>query len=153
MTVSKAQTVAGTTIAIASGSPTTFDAAGYAALSYSVIGEVLDLGSFGKDFTLVTHNPLGDRKTLKFRGSYNQGSLQVKLAKATVANVDAGQAAVQTALGSDASVSIKVTFQDGSKSYFTAKVMSFMTSVGSVNSILGGEVKLEIDSDVVESAT
>lgn len=150
-----AQTVAGSILSVASALPATYDAAGFAALTYSAVAEVTDIGTFGKDFTLVTHNPIGDRKTYKFRGSYNNGTLDLKLAKITVLNTDAGQAALTTALNDplDKSVSFRIALQDGSKQYFTGKVMSFTTSIGSVNSILAGECKVEIDSDVVETST
>lgn len=150
-----AQTVAGSVLSVASALPATYDAAGFAALTYSAVGEVTDIGTFGKDFTLVTHNPIGDRKTYKFRGSYNNGTLDLKLAKITVLNTDAGQAALTTALNDplDKSISLRIALQDGSKQYFTGKVMSFTTSIGSVNSILAGECKIEIDSDVVETST
>lgn len=150
-----AQTVAGSVLSVSAALPATYDAAGFAALTYSAVGEVTDIGTFGKDFTLVTHNPIGDRKTYKFRGSYNNGTLDLKLAKITVLNTDAGQAALTTALNDpmDKSVSLRIAVQDGSKQYFTGKVMSFTTSIGSVNSILAGECKIEIDSDVVETST
>lgn len=150
-----AQTVAGSVLSVSAALPATYDAAGFAALTYSAVGEVTDIGTFGKDFTLVTHNPIGDRKTYKFRGSYNNGTLDLKLAKITVLNTDAGQAALTTALNDplDKSVSLRIALQDGSKQYFTGKVMSFTTSIGSVNSILAGECKIEIDSDVVETST
>lgn len=153
--ITLAQTVAGAVLSVSSSLPATYNAAGFGALSYSPVAEVTDIGTFGKDFTLVTHNPIGDRKTFKFRGSYNNGTLDLKLAKITVLNTDAGQAALTTALNDplDKSVSFLITLQDTSKQYFTGKVMSFTTSIGSVNSILAGECKIEIDSDVVESAT
>lgn len=147
----KAVTVAGTTIGISASLPATYDSTGFAALTYTTIGEVTDIGSFGKDYTLVTHNSLSDRKTYKFKGSYNNGSLALKLARATLANTDAGQTLAITASGSDASYSFKIENQDLSNDYFTAKVMSFMTNIGSVNSILGAEIKIELDSDVVST--
>jgi len=149
----KAQTVAGTSIAISASLPATYDNSGFSALTYTTLGEVTDIGTFGKDYTLVTHNPLNDRKTYKFRGSYNNGSLSVKLAKATLVSTDAGQVIALAASNSDSSYSFRVTNQDGSKAYFTAKTMSFMTNVGSINSILGAEIKLELDSDITENAT
>lgn len=149
----KAQSVAGTSISVSAGVPATQDVTGFAALSYSLVNEVTDIGTLGKDFTLITHNPIGDRKTYKFKGSYNNGTLDLKLAKITLVQTDAGQGLMTTASGSDADYAFKLTLQDGSKMYFQGKVMSFMTAIGSVNSILGGECKLEIVSDIFESAT
>ncbi len=147
----KAITTAGTLIGISSSLPATYDNAGFAALSYNTIAEVLDLGEFGKSYNLVKLNTLGDRKTYKFRGSYDNGSMSIKLAKATLVNTDVGQAAANTANNSDASVSFRVTNQDGSKDYFTAKILSFTTTVGTVDTILMGNLKIEIDSDVVSN--
>lgn len=150
-----AQTVAGSVLSVSASLPATYDAAGFGALSFSPVAEVTDIGTFGKDFTLVTHNPIGDRKTYKFRGSYNTGTLSLKLAKITVLSTDAGQAALTTALNDplDKSISIRITLQDQSKQFFTGKVMSFTTNIGSVNSILAGECKIEIDSDIIETST
>lgn len=142
-------TVAGTTVSVSASTPTTLDAngtTGYPSLAYSLIGEVSDVGSYGKEYTLVTFNSVNDRKTRKQRGSYNNGQLTLKLAKCTLAGTDAGQAVLNAA--GDTNVTFKVTNQDGTDDYFMGKVMSFMTQVGSVNSILSGEIKVELDSDV-----
>ena len=141
------QTSAGTTLGIATGSPATFDSTGYNALTYTVVGEITDLGEFGKEFNLVTHIPLGNRQVKKFKGSFNNGSLQLQLGRDT-ANV--GQIALRTALASDASFSFRVTLQDATKLYFTGKVMSYKTSVGSVDQITGAMTAIEIDSEIVE---
>ncbi len=141
-----ARTSAGTSISIGDA-PASYDAAGFAAVSYDVIGEVTDAGEYGKVYNLVTHNPLADRGTKKYKGSYNNGSITLQLA---IDETDAGQIAVTSAADSDDSYSIKVTKQNGSIDYFTAQVLSFTTSVGSVDSIESGSVQLEIDNDIVK---
>lgn len=143
-----ARTSAGTTISIGAA-PATFDTPGYEAVAVDVIGEVTDAGEYGKVFNLVTHNPLGDRKTQKFKGSYNNGSITLQFAQD---ETDAGQIAARAASDSDDSFTIKVTKQNGAVDYFTAQVMSFTTSVGSVDSIEGGSIQLEIDQDIVQVA-
>lgn len=144
-----AQTVAGSTLKISAAKPATYNQAGFAALSYTNVAEVTDIGSLGKEYTLVSHNPVGDRKTYKFKGSYNNGALALKLAKAIS---DAGQAMLLAASDSDASYSFCITLQDGRKMYFTGMTMSFVTNIGTVNNILGADVKVEIDSDIIEAA-
>lgn len=81
--------------------------------------------------------------------SYNNGTMALSLAKA---QSDGGQALMITASGSDADYSFHITFQDGTDAYFTAKVMSFKTTIGGVDSILGASATLELNSDVVETA-
>lgn len=134
-------TTAGTTIAVSASSPATYDGSGYAALTYTSIGEVTDLGEFGREYTLVTHNPIGTRGTKKFKGSFNEGSLAMQLGLDTD---NAGQDLLYTASGSDADYAFKVTAQNGDVYYFQAKVMSFKRSFGGVDQITSASVTLEL---------
>lgn len=143
-----AQSVAGTTLSISATLPATYDAVGFAAVSYTVIAEVTDMGSFGREYAMISHTPVGDRNTYKLKGNFNNGSLAVKMAKAQ----DVGQALLVAASTSDADYTFMFTFQDGRNAYMTGKCMSYITSVGSVNQILGADAKIEITSSVVETA-
>ena len=115
-------------IAISAVLPATDDAAGYNVLTWAAIGEVTDLGEFGREYATVTHNPVASRRTIKRKGSYNDGTMALQLA---LDRDDAGQILVKTALASDANKAFRITYQDGSKDYFSAMVMSFKTNVGS----------------------
>lgn len=147
MSVSLAVTSAGTSISIGPA-PATYDAPGFVAVTFSVIGEVTDIGTYGKSYKLVTHNPIADRKTVKRKGSYNNGTLALKMAKVT----NVGQAAARTASDSDASFAFKIQDRDGNVAYFTGQVMSFMTNVGNVDQITAADVQIEIDNDIIEVA-
>lgn len=142
-------TSAGSTIGIINAAPATYDAAGYAAQIHVEVGEVVDIPEFGKEYNLVTHNPLKDKRTRKKKGSYNNGSFTLNLARAPG---DAGQALALTALDLVTPSSFEVTLQDGTKLYFMALVMSYKTSIGSVDSITAASITLEIDSEIVEVA-
>lgn len=135
------RTTAGTTIAVTASNPATFDAAGYGALSYTQIGEVTDLGDFGREYSLVTHNPIDNRGTVKKKGSFNEGTLALKLG---LDNADAGQTILQAASLSDNNYTFKVTLQNGTFYYFQAQVMSFKVGAGGVNQITAASVNLEI---------
>lgn len=146
-------TSAGTTLKVSASAPATFDAAGYAALSYTTVGEITDLGEFGREYALVTHNPVGSRGTKKFKGSYNEGTMNLQLGLDTD---DAGQIVMKTASGSDSLYSFTVTTQNGDKYYFQAMVMSWKVGVGSVDSITTAAATLELTTSstgvgVVES--
>ena len=147
---SVAFTSAGTTIGITSTAPATYDdnsTDGLPTLTYTEIGEVSDLGEFGREYNVVTFNPLGDRRTVKRKGSYNDGSVSM-----TVARVpgDAGQSILQTALDADSSYYFDVELQDGTHLYFAAKVMCYTTSVGSVVQLTTASVILGITNDIFE---
>ena len=147
MAASLAFTSAGTTLSISAAAPATYNAVGFAALTWTEIGEVSDLGEFGRQYNLVTFNTLGNRRTVKRKGSYNDGTIAAQMARAPS---DAGQTILTAAVDSDASYSIKVVLQDGTIFYTTAQVMSYTTNVGNVDQITSATVNLEIDNDIVE---
>lgn len=147
------RTSAGTTLKISAGVPATFNTAGYAALTYTAIGEITDLGEFGREYSLVTHNPVGNRSTQKFKGSFNEGTMTLQLGLDTD---DAGQILAKAAVASDNNYAFEVVTQNGDKYYFQAQVMSFKLGVGDVNKITSATIMVEITTSntgvgVVES--
>ena len=139
-----AYTSAGTTLRITASAPATFDSTGYNALVTTLVGEVTDLGEFGREYALVTHNPVGNRSTQKFKGSFNEGTMNITLALDTD---DAGQVICKAASTSDSNYSILVTTQNGDKYYFQAKVMSWKVGVGSVDQITTATMTLELTTN------
>lgn len=138
------RTSAGTTLHIASAAPATYDSTGYAALTWVAVGEVVDLGEFGRQYNKITHNPLGTRSTHKKKGSYNEGTMSVQLALDTD---DAGQIMLKTAALSDSDYSFKVTTQNTDKYYFQAQVDGFRVGIGGVDKITSASVNLDITSN------
>lgn len=141
------QSSAGTTFAISAALPASYDNTGFAALTYTTVAHVNDLGDFGRDYTTISYTSLGQRGKGKLKGSYDNGSTTIQLHRVISG---AGQALVRTASTSDAAYSVCITIQDGTKFYFTALINSFVTKVGGVDNILGATAKLEVVSDVVE---
>jgi hypothetical protein len=147
MPASKARTSAGTKLYVSATAPTAYTQAAFTALTetnWKEVGEITDLGSFGKKYNLVTHNPLGDRKTVKRRGSYNNGTLSLKYA---AVHDDAGQVILDGA--TDASLHFRVVTQGLNKYYFSGQVMGTQIEVGSVDQIMGGSCDIEIDDDII----
>ncbi|HQZ58195.1 MAG TPA: phage tail tube protein [Acinetobacter sp.] len=149
MTDSNVQTTAGTTIGISATLPATENKAGYEALTFALIGEVTDLGEYGKEYSTVTHNPIASRKTIKRKGSYNNGTLALQLG---IDAADAGQVICDAAVDSDNNYAFKVTYQDGTVDYFSGQIMSFKTNAGSVDQILSGAINIELNTDVISVA-
>jgi len=147
MAASKAFTSAGTKLYMSASLPATYNQAGFAALSFTEVGEISDLGEFGRQYNLVTFNPLGDRRTVKRKGSYNDGTIAAQMARVPT---DAGQIIVTAAVNSDLSRSIKIVLQNGTIFYTTVQVMSYTTNVGSVDQITSATVNMEIDNDIIE---
>ena len=149
---------AGATLSISPGDPPTYDSAGYTTLfsssSEELIGEITDLGEFGREYVLITHNPIGTRSTKKFKGSYNEGTMQLTLG---LDKSDAGQIIAQTASTSDSNYSFKIVDQSGDIYYFQAQVMSWKIGLGSVDNVVSATCTLELTSNsagvgVVEGA-
>lgn len=136
------KTSAGTIIGLTAANPATFDSSGYAALTYTDIGEVTDVGELGREYTLVTHNPVGNRATQKFKASFNEGKISLKVG---LDNADAGQILLKAATLLDVPYSFKITLQGATRVfYFQAMVLSFKSNVGSVNNITTAAMELEI---------
>lgn len=135
------QTASGVTLGIYAGSPATYDAAGFAAEAYTDVGEITNIGDFGKEWTEVTHLPLASRGVKKGKGSYNNGTLSPALA---LDPGDAGQTAMETALESDSPVSVKITLQDGTVYYLEALVMQFKPSIGGVDDVVTASTSLSV---------
>ena len=139
--MSGVQTVAGTTINISASPPATFDATGYAALTFTKIGEIVDGGSHGRVYAETNHQPIDTRAVQKYKGSYNEGTKTVKMA---ISDADPGQIILKLALKSDASYYFKVLYQDGAVDYFPAKVLSFDKAAPSVDAIRMATVALTL---------
>lgn len=143
----------GTIVSVDDTAPATYDAAGFAALTWASCGELSDLPSFGSESALATHTPLATGIVAKRRGSINYGSVTLTMA---VSVSDTGQAILETkadsAAGSDALVSVKVELVNGAIQYFTAQVMSYRVNVANADAITMAEVTLEIDNSIVKVA-
>jgi len=147
------RTTAGSTFKVSATAPATYDVPGYAALTWTAVGEITDLGEFGREYALVTHNPINTRITQKFKGSYNEGKMSLKLGLDTD---DAGQVLMKAGSTSDAARFFEVTDQKGDKYYFPAMVMTWKVGLASVDSITAASCDLELTSSsggvgVVES--
>lgn len=143
------RTSAGTTLRITATAPATFDVSGYNTLftgspTPPLVGEITDLGEFGREFALVTHNPVGTRGTQKFKGSFNEGTMALSLGLDTD---DAGQILMKTASLSDNDYYFMVTTQNGDRYFFQGKVMTWKVGVGGVDQITTASATLELSTN------
>jgi hypothetical protein len=124
----------------------------FSALSAGVeVGLIESLGTFGKLFDLVTFQAISTGRTYKFKGGYNQGSLEMVVASDLS---DAGQLLLQGFANSqDQNVyPFKVTLNGADANYdtvyFGGKVFSYQFVAGSVNNVIKANVRVEINTDV-----
>ena len=119
-------------LSVSAAAPASFDAAGYAALTFTDVGEASEIPEFGAAYTPVTFTPLKTGIVNKFHGELNYGSITIPLG---YDSADAGQIILLAALASKSAISFRETRSDGTIRYIMGKVMSFPRgqSVGSVN--------------------
>ena len=145
------QTNATTELAISAGPPTANDATAFGLLVYTVVGETVSIGEHGATFALITHNPLKTRRTQKFKGSVNDGSMAIGLG---LDITDAGQ--IILIAGADGAQvdtvhSTRITYQDGSIEFFQGKIMSYTRNPGTIDQIVGANVVFELEDQIIDA--
>jgi hypothetical protein len=146
--MSNVRTSAGTTIAVSASAPASYNLSGFVALTFSLIGEITNVGDFGKRFNKVEHKPIGPRRIVKRKGMYDNGALPLEIGRDYE---DEGQVLLKAACETDDSYSYEVTLQCGSKYYFSAQAMDYILRVGEADNITGISCNLEIDNEIIES--
>lgn len=140
-------TGAGSALAISAATPATFDAAGYGALTYTVIGGIDKLGALGGTFTKVEFQALSGQKD-KLKGSFDSGSLNPTIA---VNSDDAGQALLATASDDRTQklYAFKVTKPDGAIRYFRGRVFGMAETIDGADSVITAAPEIGICTDIV----
>lgn len=148
----------GTTVAMTANTtaPSTFDATGYAALTFVDLGCISNIGEFGDEATLVTFDCINEGRTKKLKGQRNAGQMTMTIA---LDDTTTGYDNIQTA-SSDNSTGdfhFKVTFPNkqnssgnGAIRYFSGKVMSAREALGGANDVATINMVVEINTAVVK---
>lgn len=117
----------GATIGISATLPATFDAPGYAAVVFTDVGEVIDVGEIAKAWAAINHQAVTRAYPQKLKDTYDIANITLTLGKV---DTDAGQVILQTALNSAASFSFELTLPGGAVADLTGKVLK--AGIGSV---------------------
>lgn len=142
----------GTELHVVLGAPATYDEAGFAALTYTEVGEVGTIPTFGGQSQVSEFIPIKTGIVDKRVGSTNYGSSNL-----TIGNVfsDAGQVALKSAFdGANRGKvhSVKLVNAEIGTIYFTAVVTSYQINIGDANTITTCEVTLELTNKLVIDA-
>ena len=124
----------GSKIFVSATLPATFTKAGYTALTWVLVGEVTNIGEYGREYDLIDHSPIDTRLIVQIKGNYREGPLALSFGSVPA---DAGQVIINTASKSDNNYSFKVERTDGDIDAFTGKVTAYKPNVqgGSILSI------------------
>lgn len=136
-------TSAGSELAVSASAPTAQTAAGFNALTYTVVGGVSTIGPIGGTYEENEFKPLiGPVETHK--GAVSYGSLNPTMA---ANDADAGQTILATALDSQlAQLAVRVTKPDGTKRYMMCPVFSLVDTIGEANTIITRQAALRINT-------
>ena len=143
------QTSTGITFAVVASSPATFDAAGFGALTYTLVGEVTTIPQSGASFTVVNHEPVATGVTEKYKGFVDYGSVALDAALDTS---DAGQVIMKAgADGAEQNTkhSFKLAYQDGSIEYWYGSIYTFQENPAGANSMVTVNMQIELDKPKV----
>ena len=138
---------AGTKLYVSATTPATEDQAGYDALDWTEVSEVTDIPECGKAYNIINFNPLADRKTYKFKSSYNNGSITLAMGRDPD---DEGQAILVEALDSDDDIAFKAVRNDDEAQCFSGVVASYTSNIGTVENVHMAAALVEINNDIVE---
>jgi hypothetical protein len=143
-------TFAGATIGVAASEPATHDAVGFAALTYTDVGEVISVGSRGRTYTDVSYKTLAERGTLHRKGSYDEPETTFEIG---ADRTDAGQLIMKTGSANDSNHSFKIVYSNGEVDYFMGLIFSFVTNGGDADTMRMLTANVRIDrAGVVEVA-
>ena len=138
----------GTVLSVSNSIPATINAAGFTALSYTVVSEAAEVPEFGAEQALVTFTPLQTGVVEKRGGSVDYGEVTIPLAD----SLDAGSAILEAktnlAVTADKRVSVRVVTPNGVSRYFLASVRSFRANIGGSDAIVMASTILAITSPV-----
>lgn len=132
---------AGSIISLVGGNPTTFDDAGFGALTWVPIGKIKNAGELGKVFEIIKNNYLSQRGTEKRKGTFDAGALSIDVDVKT----DAGQALCKTALDSDEEYNIKIAIKTGLVFYLRGLVTGFRRKIGAPNDMFSATITIELN--------
>lgn len=144
-------TSTGVLLAVFAGPPATVDSAGFGAVSmtYTPVGEVVEIPEYGPNAQVVESNPLATGITEKFKGFINYGSVALGL---EIDFDDAGQQIFEDAVEGatkNTQHSFRITYPDGTIEYFAGKVFSYTRNPGSANSMIGSTAQVEIETPII----
>lgn len=125
----------GVVIEASASLPATYDTTGYAAVSWTAVGEVVDVSEIAKVWATINHQAVTRAYPVKLKDTYDISDVTLTLARV---GDDAGQVILKTGLDAAASYSFQVTLPSGEIGYFTGKITKCGTGAiasGSYNTL------------------
>lgn len=141
----------GTILSVSHAEPATYTLAGFSALSYTEVGEVITIPEVGGTANIITREPLKTGVIDKRPGSIDYGSTDIAITKDLT---DAGQALLKAGfdgVNKGDVHSFKIYNATVGTIYFTGIIASDVVNPGSTSDFFSGTVKVELNNKLVTS--
>ena len=144
MTAANVALSVGTVVSVSAAQPATEDQIGYEALTWTVVGEVTDIGESGGTAQVTNFTPVASGVVNKRKGSIDYGTMALAIAMDTA---DAGQIILKA--GFDGATrntvhSFLIADPDsGDEGYFMGSISSFTTIRGDANTVMSHACNVE----------
>lgn len=139
----------GTTFHISAGIPATEDQTGYEALTFTKVGQIIQIGEIGGSWNNATATLLETGKIIKRKSSRDFGDLSMQMLRETS---DAGQVIMNAAEDSYNPYSIKVLEPDGTANYSQALVNSYTTNTNTAEDLKLANANIAVTEQWIEVA-
>lgn len=142
----------GTTLGMSATLPTTYDdnvTTGYASLTFTDIGEIIDVGEIAKMYNAINHQTVGRAYPQKLKDTYDIANVTLTLGRVST---DTGQALLQTALASTASYAFEMVLPSGDTANVTGKVLKAGIGAVASGNIETTVVEIAIDPETLFEA-
>lgn len=134
---------AGAVVSVSAGVPATYDAAGFVALTWAVLGELTGLPDSGEEYADIPVQVIGDANggTDHYIGVQDQPESVLSFVRDVS---DAGQVILAAASGIVTPTAFKLEYTNGEIEYWQALVYSFRRIGGEANAVRMGQSKIRI---------
>lgn len=149
MALAGLENTTGTKTFVAIGEPATFDAAGYAALTWVKVVGVVSFGEWGDSENDISEPLLEDGRVIHTNGVKDGGEVAISIQHR---DTDAGYSLIKDNSGGDQIVSIKKEYKSGDIEYAAGVFTSPKQRAASGDSVRGVSVMARINTAVLEVA-
>ena len=141
-----------TCISVSAAAPATNDATGFAALTYTSVGELETIGDITRRKAAITFGNLCTGKTTTLKGGEEGVTVEIGVG---LDRDNAGQTLMTAGYGDTDPYSFKITESNGDAVYFQAYVMQDSIRYGGMNDVVKGSYSLGLltETFVVVNAT
>lgn len=138
--------------ALVLGQPATYDAAGFAALTFVPVPDVDSIGPYGPTYNEVEASPLASEFVETYKGSGRAGAIDVSM---YLNSEDPGQTLISSGtsgINRREIFSHRITYQDGSIDYSVGQLFSATKEIGAQDSMVMRTVRVVFNKLPVEVA-